>query len=137
MIPKIICHAFGLILFATVTLGLGPTKKHCTLDLDPTGRYNCPPDFFCQSVQGGRGEWGKCIEEPKPSTIKLVHCTKTKLHCPIGQKCVASGFPEYGFCKPNSDPTVKYCSSKLDCNWWFFDTCYNGGCQSVLDLWLD
>ena len=47
--------------------------------------------------------------------------------CRKGEKCVASGRPEHGVCKPESDPTGEYCTSTKDCQWYKLETCNDQG----------
>ena len=120
--------------------------RKCTSDadcanLDPTKQYSCQPQFpFPKPVPGRKKRSLEaqryipdlyCLEEPrwKPTTTHppfspptIYYCTDED-HCRAGEKCASSGKPEYGLCKQELDPTGKYCTRTLDCDWYKMETC--------------
>ena len=94
MRSRTIIQAFGLTLYFTAAWSLGPTRKYCTLQLDPTGLYNCPAGQTCKPIIGDLtgdfiltyGTYGRC--EDLDPTGK--YCN-SDADCPSG-RC---GMPEW------------------------------------------
>ena len=127
---------FGFFLFLTKSLSLeglnlNPnTGTYCTSDDQCASNQRCEDFFWIPEFW----QWpsrknlrlpnlplypGKCV--PNGS-----YC-KDEAHCRKGEKCTASGWPEYGVCRSDLDPTGKYCTSTSDCSWYWMETCSNTG----------
>ena len=75
-----------------------------------------------------------CIAWPRDGVTKG-YCTVALMQfycqddadCRKGEKCAASDRPQYGICKPESDPTGNYCTSTTDCKWYALEKCSDQG----------
>ena len=164
MRSRMISQALGLTLYLTTAWSLDPTGKYCTLQLDPTGVYNCPTGQTCKPITAGltygrcedldpTGKYctsdadcpsGACSTIWRPWTRRSLRTgSRSRLsrdrvckrycsaddQCKQGEKCAASGEPQYGLCAHELDPTGKYCQSTRDCKWYRLETCgRNGEC---------
>ena len=76
--------------------------------------HDCHHDEICRNM-------GIC------AIAWMKHYCITHEACRKGDKCVASGRPEHGVCKPESDPTGDYCVSTSNCKWYLMETCSEQG----------
>ena len=87
------------------------TTRHC----------NAHRNYVCAAWPKNGRYMGYCT-----IALKQFYC-KENAACRRGEKCAASGRPEHGVCKPESDPTREYCKSTKDCQWYALETCNDEG----------
>ena len=114
-----------------------PTTTSTTPFFNPIQHHNCPPYCGCRrrhwhskrqvQLYGDQLCDGDCVcPHPDSPDITALYCVEDN-QCVEGNKCAASGRPEYGMCRPDHDPTGKYCGGTSDCKWYLMERCSDKG----------
>ena len=142
-----IYQVFGLTVFLVGICSISPlsalppppTEPSTTPFFNPLNHYpyhKCGLNCWCKDrhhskrqvqLYGDQLPCTNCVcPHPDSPDITALYCVEDN-QCVAGNKCAASGRPEYGMCRPDHDPTGKYCGGTSDCKWYLMERCSDQG----------